>query len=269
MSALQFKWLSKPSDRSENASMGGFRLEWGINGTYASTNRESSKTGSFWNRKLNLATLYKNVNVMTTMNLVRQSKINNVDEDEVWRALLRNRWGEKILLGSPCLAEHEEYSVISDTAKDLNLVMRGVDPWANEEDLVLGMQLYSIIHSCPSNLVEAAKLSLFFENLLTNHSLNSVVAATMHSIQPMAGDNVKDFTAVNMWYERLARRYNFSLGSNIHGLLTSEKLKNLLALDPPYMKDNKSVANDTILLGKIKSTNPFLKHPLVIPIFSR
>ena len=243
--------------------MGGFRLEWGINGTYASTNRESSKTGSFWNRKLNLATLYKNVNVMTTMNLVRQSKINNVDEDEVWRALLRNRWGEKILLGSPCLAEHEEYSVISDTAKDLNLVMRGIDSWANEEDLALGMQLYSIVHGCPSNLVEAAKLSLFFENLLTNHSLNSVVAATMHNIQPMAGDNIKDFTAVNMWYERLAKRYNFALGSNIGGLLTSQKLTNLVALGPPYLKDNMSIANGTFLICKMKSTITILMHHLL------
>ena len=54
-----------------------------------------------------------------------------------------------------------------------------------------------------------------FESLLTNENLNTVVAATMHTIQPRAGDNIKDFTAINMWYQRLEERYNFSLGPNI------------------------------------------------------
>ena len=40
-----------------------------------------------------------------------------------------------------------------------------------------------------------------------------------------------------MWYERLSERYNFSLGSNIFGLLTTDDLVDLVELDPPYLKE--------------------------------
>ena len=87
--------------------------------------------------------------------------------------------------------------------------------------------------------MEAAKLSFFFKTLLTSHSLNTVVAATMHNIQPRAGDNIEDFTAINMWYERLDERYNFSLASKILPLLTTNDVEQLEALDPPYMTEYK------------------------------
>ena len=84
----------------------------------------------------------------------------------------------------------------------------------SDEDLAFAIELYSVVYHCPSNIVEAAKLAVFFEHLLTKHNLNTVVAATMHNIQP--SNNVGDFTAINMWYERLDKRYNFSLGPAIN-----------------------------------------------------
>ena len=78
----------------------------------------------------------------------------------------------------------------------------------------------------------------------------------MENLQPRAGDNIKDFTAINMWYEMLNERYNFSLESNILPLMTSETLTTLAALDPPFMKEIKAVIDDTqydnmsTLLGK-------------------
>ena len=66
----------------------------------------------------------------------------------------------------------------------------------------------------------------------------------MENIQPRAGDNIKDFTAINMWYERLDERYNFSLGSNILPLMTTDNLEQLETLDPPYMNDLKAGIND-------------------------
>ena len=103
-------------------------------------------------------------------------------------------------------------------------------------------------------MVEAAKLAVLFESLLTNQNLNTVVAATMENIQPRADDNIKDFTAINMWYERLDERYNFSLGSNILPLLTTDNLKQLETLTPPFLKTVVNDAqNDNIfrLVGKI------------------
>ena len=126
--------------------------------------------------------------------------------------------------------------MITKTSQELNLVC-GFNAWVPDEDLILGMKLYSLVHDCPRHLEEAVKLSLFFESLLTKHSLNTVVAATMHNIQPRAGDNIKDFTAINMGYQRLDERYNFSLGPNILPMLTSDNLAHLVTLNPPYLKN--------------------------------
>ena len=56
----------------------------------------------------------------------------------------------------------------------------------------------------------------------------------------MAGDNIKDFTAINLWYERLDTRYNFSLGPVVLPLLKTDNLIQLAKLEPPYLKDFKA-----------------------------
>ena len=131
------------------------------------------------------------------------------------------------------------------TAQELNLD-DGVNSWVPDEDLVFGKELYSIL-KCPSHVAETAKLSQFFKHLLTNQSLHTVVASTLRNIQPMAGDNIKDFSAINMWYERLDKRYNFSLGSVILPLLKTDNLTRLAKLDPPYLKDFKARVDENQL----------------------
>ena len=79
----------------------------------------------------------------------------------------------------------------------------------------------------------------------------------MQNIQPRAGDNIKDLTAINMWYERLDKRYNFSFGPFILPLLKTDNLTKLVELDPPFMKDFKAsidehqLDNLTMEFGKI------------------
>ena len=85
---------------------------------------------------------------------------------------------------------------------------------------------------------------MFVEHLLSNPNLNTAVAATLHSIQPNADEDTLDFTAMNMWYERLDKRYNFSLGPVVLPLLASENLTQLASLDPPYLKDYKAIINE-------------------------
>ena len=110
---------------------------------------------------------------------------------------------------------------------------------------------YGMILDCD---IEAAKLSALFKSLLTKHSLNTVVATTMHNIQPRAGDNIKDFTAINMWYQRLDERYNFSLGPNILPLWNPKSLAKLERLEPPFMKkvNNTIDAKRSAVIGKIR-----------------
>ena len=150
--------------------------------------------------------------------------------------------------------------VLATTVFKLWLVTRCLKNWENtwvpDEDLAFGKELLSIM-KYPFDIAEAAKLSQFFRHLLINHSLNTVVASTMRNIQPLGGDNIKDFSAINMWYEGLDKRYNFSLGPVILPLLQTDNLTRLAELDPPYLKDLKAsiddpqIVNFSILHGKI------------------
>ena len=182
--------------------------------------------------------------MMTIMNLVRESKIHKVKRRAIWKTLLKHRWKIDILKTSSCLNETQVAEVIYKTGQDMNLTYDW-NIWIPEEDQAFGTELYSALHYCPEQLIESAKLSELFQSLLTNQSLNTVVAATMANIQPRAGDNIKDFTAINIWYERLDNRHNFSLGPNILPLLTSDNLRQLGTLDPPYLHHHKGLIKNT------------------------
>ena len=79
-------------------------------------------------------------------------------------------------------------------------------------DLSFGIELRSAVHFCPDTLIEAAKLSVLFEFLITNHSLDTVVAANIH-------------------IQRMKERYNFSLGEAIL-LMATDNLKKTDTLVP-------------------------------------
>ena len=83
--------------------------------------------------------------------------------------------------------------------------------------------------------VEAAKLAALFESILIEENLNTVVAATVHNIQPGANDNVIDFTEINKWYKMLNERYNLTLAPNIYPLLMPDDLSQLKLLLPPFI----------------------------------
>ena len=197
-------------------------------------------------------------NVLTLMKMVRESKRNNVDENDVWKSLLTHRWSNEIMKRpvSPCLNEDLEYDVIHKVTQELNLNL-DANSWVPEEYLAFGKELYAII-KCQFPLVEAAKLSQLFNHLVTSKSLNTLVASTMRNIQPLGGKNIKDFSAINMWYERLDTRYNFSLGPVILPLLKTDTLTQLAKLDPPYMKglkvstDEHQLDNISTAIGKLK-----------------
>ena len=85
-------------------------------------------------------------------------------------------------------------------------------------------------------MVEAAQLSIFFEDLLTNHCLGTLVTSTMNNLQPRVGDNLLDLTPMNMWFEHLDKKLNLSLGPLLIDLSTTKELEMLKDLDPPYLR---------------------------------
>ena len=228
-------------------------MKWRIMGSNATKNKGQTTKELIWKQKYDL--VENNRNVMALTKMARESKRNNIVEKDVWQSLLRNRWNSVSIKDSLCLNEYREYSVIKKTSEELNLD-HGVDTWwVPDEDLTFGKELFSIM-KCPFHVAEAAKLSHFFRHLLTNHTLYTVVASTLHNMQPMAGDNIKDFTAINMWYERLDKRYNLSFGPAILPLLKTEHLTQLAELHPPYLKtniDDHQPHNISTVFGKIRA----------------
>ena len=169
----------------------------------------------------------------------RESKIKKVSENVVWEVLLKHRWDKETLKHSKCLDELQIAGVVFKAIQELGLEYTS-DAWLREEDLSLGTEFYSALYYCPDHLLEAARLSVFFESLISSHSLRTVVAATMHNIQPRAADRIRDFTAINNWYRFLDGRFNLSLGPAIFNIFTSEELAKLGALQPPFLDDKEN-----------------------------
>ena len=218
--------------------IGGFTLKWHVKGSNTTEDNGIGQISKeqIWEQKYD--PVESNTNVMTLMRMVRESRKNDVDEKDVWKSLLKQRWTSDIIKDSPCLSEDQEYDVILKTAQALNLD-NGKNTWVSEEDMAFGKELLYII-KCQFPVVEAAKLSQFFKHLLNNQNLNTVVASTLRNIQPMAGDNINDFSAINMWYEKLDTRYNFSFGQVVLPMQKTDTLTQLAKADPPYLKDIKT-----------------------------
>ena len=176
---------------------GGFNMKWQILGSKKNSN-DSRKPISVWKIKSPNTSKF-NLNIMTMMNLAHESKMRGVREKEVWKTLLERRWYFEILRMNSTQNESQIAELIFKIGKDLEL-RYDWNLWIPEEDIPFGFELFSAIHYCPEDLIEAAKLSSLFEVLIKYHSLNTVVAATVHNIQPRAGDNIKDFTAINMFF---------------------------------------------------------------------
>ena len=89
----------------------------------------------------------------------------------------------------------------------------------SQEDLALKTEIYFAIQICVSPTEEAARLFLW---ILPERQWDKFdnCAATMHNIQPLAGDNNKDMTYTRGW----------KIFTNF-----PEDLTQLASLDPPYL----------------------------------
>ena len=166
------------------------------------------------------------------VNLIQKSRLQNKTED-LQKIILQRRWTQEILTTSPCLAKTGVSSVINDVKKELNLEYKEYDH-ISDEDIELGLELYSYLHYCQWEVVESAELSVFFEMLLTKHSLETLVASTMNSLQPRVGEIVKDLAAMNLWFMELENKLNLSLGSLLVSLSSITDVIKLDQFEPPF-----------------------------------
>ena len=122
-------------------------------------------------------------NLLTIMNIARQSRIKHIEQEAVWDSLLNkiNQFQtEGICLNSSQIAQVIVELVFEYKIEyDWNIQI-------DEKDIEFGKQIYSALLFCPGHFKEARKLWVFFKALLPSmkpkkSDLNTLVAATFHS----------------------------------------------------------------------------------------
>ena len=127
---------------------------------------ENVKNGNIWTKKNRTKSTERNWNLWSLVNLARESKIKKVSENVVWEVLLKHRWDKETLKHSKCLDELQIAGVVFKAIQELGLEYTS-DAWLREEDLSLGTEFYSALYYCPDHLLEAARLSVFFQSLIS------------------------------------------------------------------------------------------------------
>ena len=142
--------------------IGGFTMKWQLKGASIEQEPDNNQEEEIWHQTLNPEPLRKNMNVLTAMNLVHESNVKMLDNEILWDLLMEQRRAEKMRTGSACFDEDQGNEMLQKAenelhkiASHLNLEVNHKRAWVPADDLVLGVQLYSLIQSCPVNLVEA------------------------------------------------------------------------------------------------------------------
>ena len=210
--------------------------------------------------------------MMFIMSLVQKSQMAKFEREDVWRAVTKERWRREIILDSPCLNQSQIFDVIFRAGHDLDLSMpMTLTPWIRDDDLAFGIELYTVLHSCPIHLVESAQMFVFFEHLITHHSLKTLVAATMNNIKPRADEKIQDFSSIDLWYQKLDEVYNFALGPVLAAFSTTKQLRTMRTLKPPFLmsvdnkdEDGQNCKGDSCLSGKDPSSTKLQTCQVVI-----
>ena len=130
--------------------------------------------------------------------------------------------------------------MILETRQELKLNLVSITWLPNDESIQLGFKMYATLLHDPD---ENRQLFLFFESLLMEPSLTTVVAATVNNLGPKLVNGIRDFTAMNMWFKALDARYSFSLGPTIVALSSTEQLEELAKTSPPYLSEYQRYMN--------------------------
>ena len=74
-------------NKFQNNQIPGFKLNWKTVGA-----TKGAETGHVWKRKNQQNSYKRNFNILTIMNIVRESKVKGIDESGIWESLLKHRW---------------------------------------------------------------------------------------------------------------------------------------------------------------------------------
>ena len=206
-----------------------------------------------WKSKTISSSVKKDWLAVGFVNLAMRLKRENMAEDDIWRALMKIKQAGKCYV-----SKGEIFAVLYKIGQELNLTVN-FQIWIpdNDEDSIrLGIQLYAALLFCPDHSDEAKRISLFFEPLIINETLATVLSATFNNLE-QSNNGIQDYTPINLWYNHLYKsldsRFNFSLNSSVIALSSLEQLNQLQKLDPPYLARYGRPFNSADMINKLGS----------------
>ena len=186
-------------------------------------------------------------NLGDIVRLVRKSKTQKIEPEKIWREVLTQRWSVDTLRNteqsSYCLDTNTEAKVITDINSKLNLTEGGgTETLEGEQDFQLVLQIFSLLRFCPtSHLVNAVKVGLFFQQLLDNHSMRTVVLTLMNMIKPGEIGRNENINLLYELFNKLDDEYDFQLGPTLLSLSSTSQIRQMSKLDLPYLREYKQM----------------------------
>ena len=207
--------------------MQGFKLRWNLlDGRGADIPENKTET---WKISLPSKYLRTNKALVDVIELVSIARQSNINLDFVWSSVVdyKTRWiHDNMHQTSWCLDSVTEAKAIKDIRLLLNVTdVKDVDG-IRDTDLELGTQIFSVLHYCPKYVVEANKLSIFYDYMSEEKSLRTIIQTTMNLINPEFGpENVR---LVKTFYREMDNMFNFSLESALIALGNTEDIRNVM-----------------------------------------
>ena len=168
--------------------------------------------------------------------LVVEGRQRGFSHRELWKAALRNRWTIESLQRTRgkhfCLDIPQQLSVVEETNQNLKMkhIYSRKEIWGTDGDLPLVVEIFSLLHFCPPlQLVQSVKLGLFYENLLEEENMRTLVLAALNNLK----NNVDKNSRVDEFFVELDKVYKFKLGPTVLALASASQLRNM---ETPFLK---------------------------------
>ena len=228
--------LNETAERPKNLQ--GFKLSW--NASDSIGNREPYNENDVW--KLHLPPMYMNKNkaLIDMIELASLARKGNLSLDSVWQTVVnyKTTWvhGNRHRT-SWCMDSITEAGAIEEIKTSLNVKdVKDIDG-ISSVDLEFGVKIFSVLHYCPNYVVEASKIAIFYEHILEEKSLRTIIQTTMNLMSPeYETDNLK---TVKSFFSEMDKMFKFSLESPLIALTNTEDIGNLMEESLPYLENHK------------------------------
>ena len=112
----------------------------------------------------------------------------------------------------------------------------------SDEELILGTELFFVLHYCFETLQESVKLSMFYEDLIKMQSLSTIVLATINNVLPRT-EAIQDFTGMVEFFNELDRLYDFTdnLTQSMMAISAEDQLQDLAHIGMPFIQAYRDV----------------------------